>query len=110
MNVRETVYQILVECIMHHGYANLLMRKALNMYDVADKKLATHLVYGVLRSYDLCLESIKPYLKKSCGKKLEILLVLGTYQLLYTNIPSYSAINETVALAKKQEKGFINAI
>ena len=110
MNIRKVSYDILIECMMHHGYANLLMRKQLNMFSNEEKRFATHLIYGVLRSFEALSHQVKPYIKKSCGKRNEILLAMGVYQLFYMNVPDYSAINETVELAKPQEKQFINAI
>ena len=38
-------------------------------------------------------------------------LRLGIYQLMFTDrIPDYSAVNESVALAPKRSKGFVNAV
>lgn len=110
MNIRETIYQILIDVLCNQQYANLLMRKKCNMYDIQQKQFASFMVYGVLRKYDHCLAYLKPFLSKKPSKKLEILLVFGAYQLKFSDVPSYSAINETVSLAKQGERAFVNAI
>ena len=78
---------------------------------------AKSLVYGSIRFYHHLNDIITPLIKKPLEKKnldIHSLIVLGAYQLLYTNISSHAAINETVQIAEKigkpWAKGFINAI
>ena len=109
MNIRETVYQILINVLINGQYANLVMRKAFNVYEPNQRHFGSAMVYGILRHYNQCLYWLKPYLRKSPKKKEEILLVMGVYQLKYMDVKSYVVIDQTVALAKPAYRGFINA-
>jgi len=85
--------------------------------DVRNKSLYQELVRGSCRWF-LALQSIlKDYLRKSFKAKdgdLEIILVLGLYQILFMRIDDHAAVNETVKLALLQKKpwarGLINGI
>jgi len=82
-----------------------------------DKSLYQELLRGSCRWF-LALQSIlKDYLRKPFKAKdsdLEIILVLGLYQILFMRIDDHAAVNETVKLALFQKKpwarGLINGI
>ena len=83
----------------------------------SSSSFAKSLAYGSIRFYHHLNDIITPRIKKPLEKKnldIHSLLILGAYQLLYTDISSHAAINETVEIAetigKKWAKGFINAI
>ena len=82
-----------------------------------DRPFAKSLVYGSIRFYHHLNDIITPRIKRPLERKnldIHSLLVLGAYQLLYTDISSHAAINETVEVAEKigktWAKGFVNAI
>lgn len=82
-----------------------------------DLSFAKSLAYGSIRFYHHLNDIITPLLNKPLEKKnldLHCLLVLGAYQIIYTDISRHAAINETVEVAKIIDKpwakGFINAI
>jgi 16S rRNA (cytosine967-C5)-methyltransferase len=82
-----------------------------------DLSFAKSLAFGSIRFYHHLNDIITPRLKKPLEKKnldLHCLLVLGAYQIIYTDISRHAAINETVEVAKIIDKpwstGFINAI
>jgi len=76
----------------------------------ADRALAMDLFYGALRHL-LLLDRLIDQLRRG---KIQIstrcLLRIGLYQLFQTEIPDHAAIFETVAVARKYEKSFVNAI
>jgi len=83
----------------------------------ADLAFAKSLVFGSIRFYHHLNDIITPRIKKPLDKEnldLHCLLVLGAYQIIYTDISRHAAINETVEVAKiigkPWAKGFINAI
>ena len=83
----------------------------------SESSFAKSLTYGSLRFYHHLNEVINSRLKKPLDKKnldIHILLILGAYQLIYTDVSTHAAINETVEVAetiKKQwAKGLVNAI
>ena len=85
--------------------------------DNSDTSFAKSLTFGSIRFYHHLNDIITPRLKKPLDKKnldLHCLLILGAFQIIYTDISRHAAINETVEVAKCIEKswakGFINAI
>ena len=71
------------------------------------------LVLGVLR-WRSRLDFVISELAKRPVKKLDPPVVevlrLGLYQLLFMDVPQYAAVSETVDLAPKRARGFVNAI
>ena len=85
--------------------------------DDSETSFAKSLTFGSIRFYHHLNDIITPRLKKPLEKKnldLHCLLVLGAFQIIYTDIPKHAAINETVEVTKVIEKswakGFINAV
>jgi 16S rRNA (cytosine967-C5)-methyltransferase len=82
-----------------------------------DRALLQELVLGTLRYY-IKLNAITAALsqnpKSVSGTLLESLIACGLYQLLYTEIPAYAVVNETVNAARELKlgscTGFINAV
>jgi len=85
--------------------------------DKRDRALSRELVSGLFRWYDL----LKPLLDSRMQKPLrardqdiEIILMLGLYQLLVMKTGAHAAVSETVQLAQHQKKGWarglINAV
>ncbi|MDZ7752106.1 MAG: 16S rRNA (cytosine(967)-C(5))-methyltransferase RsmB [Gammaproteobacteria bacterium] len=85
--------------------------------DGRDRGLARELSYGVLR----WLPRLRHFLARLLDQPLrardtdiECILVLGIYQMAYTRVPPYAAVDSAVALAVKRRKpwakGLINAV
>ena len=108
--------------IAHNAICSIVLEKqslseSLFPNDEAEISFAKSLVFGSIRFYHHLNDIITPRLKKPLDKKnldLHCLLVLGAYQIIYTDISRHASINETVEVAKFIEKpwakGFINAI
>ncbi len=82
-----------------------------------DLSFAKSLTFGSIRFYHHLNDLITPRIKKPLEKKnldIHCLLILGAYQLIYTDISIHAAIKETVDIAeiigKNWAKGFVNAI
>ena len=97
-------------------YSNLILDTAIRRHTLsdADRGLLTALVYGVLEK-KLTLDYIIDTLSDRSADKLDpdvrILLRMGLYQLRFMDrIPAHAALNETVALAPKRARGFVNAL
>jgi 16S rRNA (cytosine967-C5)-methyltransferase len=71
------------------------------------------LVLGVLR-WRSRLDFVIEHFAQRPLKKLDPIVVdvlrLGTYQLLFMDVPKYAAVSETVDLTPKRARGFVNAI
>ncbi|MEX2580453.1 MAG: 16S rRNA (cytosine(967)-C(5))-methyltransferase RsmB [Verrucomicrobiales bacterium] len=76
----------------------------------ADRALAQELLFGVIRNL-FFLDGLVDLLRKGTIKsKTRNLLRMGLFQLFKTDIAEHAAVNETVALARKHEKGLVNAV
>ncbi|HUT52015.1 MAG TPA: 16S rRNA (cytosine(967)-C(5))-methyltransferase RsmB [bacterium] len=82
--------------------------------DARERALMAELTYGVLRwklLLDYYLEQVADRRMKKVERKARIALRLGAYQLLMMDrIPDAAAVNESVALAPAQARGFANAV
>ena len=114
-NSRRIAFDILKSVESEGAYSNILLNRRLGNAKNADPALVRKLVHGVLKNESLLDYQIARFLKKPGLKtKQKILLRLGFYQLAFCeDIPDYTAVDETVALAKDVQKGgegFINAV
>ncbi len=84
----------------------------------AERRLATELVYGIVRrrkTLDCVLQAFLSRPREEVEDSLWTLLRLGGYQLLLLDaIPAHAAVHETVQIAedlrKPQWKGFLNGV
>lgn len=82
-----------------------------------DRALAKELCYGTLRQYFLLNELTKELLLNPIKPKeqlIQSLLLVGLYQILFTRIPAYAIVSETVTAAKQFDKfwakGLLNKV
>ncbi|MGZ5472344.1 MAG: transcription antitermination factor NusB [Thermoanaerobaculia bacterium] len=71
------------------------------------------LVLGILRwrsRLDFVLAELAQRPLKKLDPPVVEVLRLGLYQLLFMDVPQYAAVSETVDLAPKRARGFVNAI
>ncbi len=112
--MRFWVYNALDQVVNHGAYSNLYLRKHLQEVDEKDKTLATQIYYGTIQNYLYCHECWSVYAKKRVNKKIDVLLTMSVYQLLFlSRVPSYAILNDAVSIAKRVDKnssGFVNAI
>lgn len=85
--------------------------------DPRDAALAQELCFGVLRwlpRLEALLSRLLRRPLKARDRDLYIMLLLGLYQLLYTRIPPYAAVAETVSLTRVRGKpwarGLVNGV
>ena len=111
-NARQVAYRCL-QRIDHDGaYANLLLQSELarSRLSERDRGFVTELVYGTTRMRRGCDALIDRFLIKEPQPSLRTLLRLGAYQLHYAGVAAHAAVGETVELAPKAARGFVNAI
>ncbi len=115
-SIRELALEILNKGESVEQYSNIALDTALkrNACDDADRGLLTALVYGVLERR-LTLDYQVARLANRSVEEIDLstrnLLRMGIYQLAYLDrIPDHAAVYETVSLANKRTKGFVNAI
>ena len=115
-NVRAVALSVLNKCVSAEQYSNLALDTAIERNDLkpADRGLLTVLVYGVLEK-QITLDHWIGALSSRRVDEIELstrnLLRMGLYQMAFLDrIPDHAAVNETVSLASKKTKGFVNAI
>ena len=115
-NPRELALKSLVKTDTQSVFSNLEINTTLERarLSAADRGLYTALYLGVLEK-KICLDYIISKYSKLLIKEIDLetlnLLRLGIYQLYFMDkIPDYSATDESVNLASKKSKGFVNAI
>ena len=117
-NVRRVALDILMRLGADEGegYSAILLDAAIKKHNIdgADKALLSRLVFGVTErritlDYVIAATAARP--TSRLDTDVLNILRLGVYQLFYLEkIPPHAAVNETVELAKKSGKGFVNAI
>lgn len=114
-NPRALALDVLVRC-ESGGYSNIALDTAIkrNGLSPLDRGLLTALVYGVIErkiTLDYIISSLSSIPDSKIERDTRNVLRMGLYQLIYMEkVPEFAAINETVNLASKRSKGFVNAI
>ncbi len=113
MSARKAAFDTLVRMEKDKTYSNIAVDNAIRklgldgaerslfctlVYGVTERKLTLDYIVGVLSSHEVDMETRN-------------LLRLGLYQLIYLDrIPVHAAVSETVSLAPRRSRGFVNAI
>lgn len=94
------------------AYANLVLGPMLerSALSVPDRRFATDLVYGTTRMRRACDALVDRFVTSPPDPATRSLLRLGAYQLHFAGVPPHAAVSETVALAPKRVRGFVNAV
>lgn len=113
---RKIAYDVLVRCSSAEQYSNIALDTAIKRSDLTppDRGLLTALVYGVIErqiTLDAIIDSLCDRKPEDIPPEARTLLRLGIYQLTYLDrVPDHAAVNETVNMAPKRFRGFVNAI
>lgn len=102
---RQSVVSLLLDILVHGKSFQTALKKANNNPDNTPEIQAV--AYGVLRHYENLSYSLSTLLKKPMKNKdkdLELLLLIGFFQLSQSNKPDYAVVNETVKCVKKSKK------
>jgi 16S rRNA (cytosine967-C5)-methyltransferase len=117
-NARWVAYDILHKLEEHQSNSAVLLQNSLaSIPNPADRALITELVMGVLRWRGKLLYVIQQFSRRSLDaidRKVQVVLQLGIYQLLFTRVPAHAAVHETVNLCKRirmtSASSFVNGI
>jgi 16S rRNA (cytosine967-C5)-methyltransferase len=119
-NARSLALQVLFQCRKHDAFVQEILDRqfAAHALSAADRRLATQLVYGVLRRRGTLRALLQPLVNRPAHQVEAWLwdaLYLGAYQrALLTHIPAHAAVHETVELAvafgRPGARGFLNGI
>ena len=94
------------------AYANLVLPGLLagSKLDERDRGFVTELVYGTTRMRRACDALVDRFVLKEPDPEIRTLLRLGAYQLEFADVAAHAAVGETVELAPKRSRGFVNAV
>ena len=115
-NIRAVALSVLNKCTEAGQYSNIALDTALKRNEIspADRGLLTSLVYGTLEhllTLDHAVCALSSRKAEQIDAETRNLLRMGIYQLAYLDrVPDHAAVNETVALAPRRSRGFVNAI
>jgi 16S rRNA (cytosine967-C5)-methyltransferase len=119
-NARTLALHVIGLCRRHDAFLQEILDQQLTQHPLSssDRRLATHLTYGVLRRRGTLHALLAPLVSRPADKVepwLWDVLYLGAYQLaVLSQIPVHAAINETVelvsAFGRPGAKGLINAV
>lgn len=114
MNVRSVAAEVLMEVVQHGKSLSAVLPPALEEIEKpADRALLQEICYGVLR-WHLRLQALarqlmrKPLKEKE--RRVECLIWVGLYQLVYMRLPAYAAVTETVNAAKVLRKPWASSL
>jgi 16S rRNA (cytosine967-C5)-methyltransferase len=115
-NERPSPRRIALDALLridHDGaYANLVLPPSLGRPDlsVRDRGFITELVYGTTRMRRACDFLVDRFCVREPSNELRSILRLGAYQIHFMEVPAHAAVAETVELAPKSARGFVNAV
>ena len=102
MNERERALQLLRRIERESLYATLVL--------INETGFVRTLVLGVLRWRSRLDFAIDVYATSRIEPEIRDVLRVGAYQLMFMDVAKYAAVAETVSLAPKRARGFVNAI
>lgn len=112
MNARRVALDALKRIEADGAYANLVLGPMLTRSGLTeqDRAFATDLVYGTTRMRRACDALVDRFVTSPPDAATRTLLRLGAYQLEFGGVPPHAAVGETVAIAPKRVRGFVNAV
>ena len=112
--MRKWLWKALDEVVNKEVYSNLYLRNHLHEVSERDRALATRIFYGTIQNYCYCRACWSKFVKNKVNDKMDVLLTMSTYQLLFLDkVPSYAIVNDAVNIAKKinvKYAGLTNAV
>ena len=116
ISARRLAFDILLRCEQDQVYSNIVLDTAIRRHRPADadRALLTALVYGVIEkklTLDYLISHLTDRPLGEVDTEALVLLRMGLYQLRFLDrIPDHAAVSETVELASRRYRGFINAL
>lgn len=112
--MRKWLWKALDEVVNKEVYSNLYLRNHLHEVSERDRALATRIFYGTIQNYRYCRACWSKFVENKVNDKMDVLLTMSTYQLLFLDkVPSYAIVNDAVNIAKRinvKYVGLTNAV
>ncbi len=112
VSARAVAYSALRRIDDQGAYANIVLQAELGRSGLSDldRRFVTELVYGTTRMRRACDALVDRFATMPPDAATRTLLRLGAYQLAFAKVPAHAAVGETVGLAPKRTRGFVNAV
>ncbi|MEM6279477.1 MAG: transcription antitermination factor NusB, partial [Verrucomicrobiota bacterium] len=112
MSSRRVALESLIEWENTSAYAEDILADLAGHYRLegSDRSLAVEILYGTIRNLFLLDEIIDQLRRGKVKSETRNLLRIGLFQIFLSGIADHAAVNETVSLARKHERGLVNAI
>jgi len=118
MSVRKVALDVCFQVVVHGLSLNDCLEKHLeNLQTDRDRAFCSELCYGLCRYYYLLQNNLNSLLKKplkSRDKDVQLIILLGLYQIRFMRVEDHAAVNESVKLLHKRKKawakGLVNAL
>lgn len=112
MSARRCALESLTEWEETSTYADEILAAKAARFRLSgpDRALAQEILYGTIRNLFLLDGLIDELRRGSVKPSTRDLLRIGLFQLFCSGIAEHAAVNETVNLARKHERGLVNAI
>ncbi len=112
--MRTWVFKALCAIKIDQTYSNLYLKHHLQEVEEKNRSLATRIVYGTIQNEMYCQYIWKQVATRKVNKKMQVLLNMSVYQMLFLDkVPTYAIINDAVNIAKRyasSQAGFVNAV
>lgn len=108
---RVLALQIISAVLIHGQSLNQALTENLN--DHPERSFIQEICYGVIRWYLQLIAIVQTLLYKPLktnDKDIEILLLIGLYQLIYMKLPQHAAVNETVKVTRELKKSWASKL
>lgn len=94
------------------AFANIVVPSMLDRSSLSrsDRAMVTDLVYGTTRLRRACDALVDRHISSPPDAATRRILRLGAYQWGWGGVPAHAAVHETVSLAPRRVRGFVNAI
>jgi len=117
-NPRQLALEICTQLLQHGLSLNDLLDQQLKLLPAErDKGFCSELCYGFCRYYFVLQAELGKRLKKPLKPRdldVQVIVLLGLYQIRFMRVEDYAAVNESVKLLKSRQKiwakGLVNAI
>ncbi len=116
MNVRELALATLDRVTRDKSYSNIAVDTVIKRENLTgkDRSLFCVLVYGVIEkkiTLDYLIDALSSLPPEKIEPSTRNLLRMGLYQLRFLDrVPDHAAVSETVELAPRRTRGFVNAV
>jgi 16S rRNA (cytosine967-C5)-methyltransferase len=111
-SARRVALDLLTRIDEEGAYANAVVGPALDRsaLSAVDRRFVTDLVYGTTRMRRACDALVDRFVVQDPDSRTRTVLRLGAYQLAFAGVAPHAAVAETVGLAPRRSRGFVNAV